>query len=278
MVNVVSVHMKKLGAASGLGDIVNTFAALLPKDDEEIEVVNDCATHHYAAVLDILLYRPRVHLVQESLALDVTRRYEDAFVTPSLPTRLFFSEEEIATMYEVLTSVYFHHDPTPYLVVCPNTPAGTHEKKMSLSTWMEFINEYINGENTVIITPTFSDGDEDCELEEMLRTSLGIEVVNLQERMVRNSEVVARLRERQSVFGVSRNNHGFSFRQDAALYHLLLHQPYQGLFNDSAPAHIAAAASGKPVVSGLALAPCYTPHNGGYAWRVLQKNDDYLAL
>ncbi len=220
---------------------------------------------------DLLLHRPRIRTVENSSAPDNSIAYSLSFCSPKIRTKIFFSGEETQQMQSILEERL--ELPTDYLVICPNIPREfSGKKKLSIEDWLKFAKDYKKNKETVVLTPTHAAADYqgDKELEQALRAE-GYKVHNLQDILVRDKSTLTELETMQPAFGIHRRHNNLNFRQDASLYKLLLQEPLQGLFQDSAPVHIAAAASELPVVSGSAFNDNYRPHNGGVIWRYMPK-------
>jgi len=250
-------------------------------------------------VRDILLYKPWIEFVDESKYTRDTNTYESrnkivekgkidrytdkewrknnfssfychAYDTPEIPTQLCFAETEIQEISKILDEIWCNINPDNYLVVCPNIPDEVNwHKAQTVEERLEFIKAYKKNRNYVIITPTFSESEMDLKLAKAIEKKLWMKVINLQDMFVRNAKFMKRFVEMQNLFWKDRNLKWLNFRQVATLYKLLIVQDYQWLFNDSAPVHIASAASGKRVISSKICVPSlYRPHNW---WKTFKK-------
>ncbi len=260
--------------AAGLGDQVNMFASI-PSDRGPIGVVYDPSAkpepvrlarlilrHHPSADFREDLWYHLDHCLADQ-ENDISETVANAFKDPSIPTRMFFSDMELALMAQTLEEVGW--DPAEqYLVICPNLPHERDDKALHVNEWVEIVRAYQGVVPQVIITPTFRQeyDDVDYRIEQRLLGE-GFEVLNLHASLVRDEFTLSSFQGIISEFGGGEARDHLSFRQDAAIYHLLLQRDWQGIFHDSAPVHIAAAASGRKVLSVRALNQMYDPHNGG---------------
>lgn len=271
----------------GLGDVVNKFACLKAPEGSKIVIslptsIDNAQVNGLPEVIaDIIKNKKNIQIEyrDSKQRTDVQIMDEKNEHNPNVETEIVFLENELEWAKNILAEIRINKD-EKIVAICNNIPSGTIDKMWTSEEWANFLSSTLATNPTlqIVLLPNFRTLDDVSDQSILDRLKSQYPKATLVSFQAWVKEHIDEITAMQEIFGKSKNRVGLSIRQFAAIIHeLMTNSVSVGVFNDSGPAHLSAAALGKEAKMGQIVSvnvereENYAPRNGGKAFTFSDK-------